>query len=396
MQPEIKARPVTLERLDPPLEPTRRGGGGVVEGARRWLARRKWPLLIVVLPTLLAGFYFGLIAADRYEVEARFVVRSPSTATTNQLTGLVPGSSIVRSAEDAYIVHAYMRSRDAVRKLVAEAQLLQRLQRPEADPLWSHPGWSKPSEERLWRHFQSFLTIDFDSSTGISTLRVQGFRPADARAIAEGLLSSGERLINTMSERSHREALRTATGEVERTRARARETLDAISAFRRKHALIDPARSSTAALETITRLALELSKTKAELNEVRQTAADGPLARTLAVRIAAFEEQMRQERVAIAGSDGSLAPLIADYERMSLEREFAERAFASAQSALDIARVDAERQRLFIERISEPGEPDYPKYPQRLLMILATFALTGTLYVVGVRLVSDTRRHASR
>jgi len=33
--------------------------------------------LTVVLPTLIAGIYYGLIAADIYISEARFVVRSP-------------------------------------------------------------------------------------------------------------------------------------------------------------------------------------------------------------------------------------------------------------------------------------------------------------------------------
>ncbi len=41
--------------------------------------------------------------------------------------------------------------------------------------------------------------------------------------------------------------------------------------------------------------------------------------------------------------------------------------------AHDIARVDAERQRLFIERISSPSIPDDPKYPYRLITLLAVF-----------------------
>src|SRR5712692_9417205 len=80
--------------------------------------------LMVVLPTFLALIYFGLIAADRFESEAKFVVRGPSAGTTSQIASLVHGSTIVRSADDAYVVHEYIASGDAMRQLVAKDGLL--------------------------------------------------------------------------------------------------------------------------------------------------------------------------------------------------------------------------------------------------------------------------------
>lgn len=364
---------------------------------RARLFKKRWYLTLVVVPTVVSAIYLLFIAANRYESEARFVVRSPNTSAASQITNLVQGTGIVLSSDDAYIVHEYMKSRDAVRALITDFDLMARLQRPEADLLWQYPGaLFRHSLERLWRHFQSFIAIDFDTSTGITTLRVQGFRPDDARLIAEALVERAERLINTMSERAHRDSIRAASEEVERTREQARATLISMREFRRTHELIDPNRTSAVALETITRLALEIAKSNAELAEMRSQAADSPQARSLVQRIAAYEEQIRKERLAMAGADTSLAPLIAEFERLTLEREFAERAFASAQNALDVARVEAERQRLFIERISQPASPDYPKYPYRISWTLAIFALTSILFSIGRRIVTDTRSHASR
>lgn len=359
------------------------------------ISSQRWFFLSVVLPSLLAALYFGLIAADRYESESRFVVRSPAASGSNPLSGLMQGGSILRSADDAYIVHAYMSSRDALRVLVKEVGLLARLERPEADFLWRYPGpFLSHNEERLYDHFENFVSIDFDQSTGISTLKVQGFRPEDAQEIAEVLLKSSEDLINRLSERAQGDAIRTAAREVEEARARAREALDLITAFRRKNALIDPGRVSTAALETITTLALEVAQTNAQLAELSKASPDSPQAASLRLRIDALEAQMKQEREALAGADTSLAPLIAEYERLSLEREFAERTFASAQTALDLARIDAQRQRLFLERISSPALADYPKYPERLLGILAVLAVSFILFTIAHRFASDTRSHS--
>ena len=357
--------------------------------------RHKWYLLLVGLPTLLAVVYFGLVAADRYVSEAQFVVRSPSSSATSQLTSLVQGSTVVRSSDDAYITHAYIRSRDATRKLAANHDLLTYLTRPEADVLWWYPGLARTASlERLWRHFQRFVTLDYDNTTGITTLEVEAFRPEDARRIAEALLAESEALINGLSERAHREAIDMATREVEVARQRAQTALESITEFRRRNAMIDPGRVSQAALETITRLALEIANTNAELTELRRSSPDSPQAKSLAQRIAAFEDQILKERAALAGTDTSLAPLIAEYERLVLEREFAERSFASAQAAFDLARIEADRQRLFLERISTPALADYAEHPWRLLGILAVFALAHMAYGLGRRLIADMRSHA--
>ena len=44
-------------------------------------------LLIVMLPTFVATIYYGLIAADVYISESRFVVRSPERQTASPLAG---------------------------------------------------------------------------------------------------------------------------------------------------------------------------------------------------------------------------------------------------------------------------------------------------------------------
>jgi capsular polysaccharide transport system permease protein len=47
-----------------------------------WL-RRHWMFHVLVLvPTLLAAVYFGLIASDLYISESRFVIRQPEKKTS--------------------------------------------------------------------------------------------------------------------------------------------------------------------------------------------------------------------------------------------------------------------------------------------------------------------------
>lgn len=351
----------------------------------------------VILPTAILAAYFFLIASDLYETETRFIVRSPSAAATSQLANLVQGSGIVRSSDDAYVIHAYMQSRDVVATLLGQVPLEAELTGGPLDIFWHYPGLlGGRTKEHLWRHFQRFLTLDFDRSTGITTLRVKAFSPESAHQLAEKLLVSSEQLLNRLSQRAQREAVEAAEREVERSRVRAEAAVAAMTDFRRRHAVIDPGRSSDAALQIITELALAIAKTRADLLELERVAPSGPQATSLKIRIAALESQIQKEREALAGADKSLAPLMAEYESLLLERGFTERAYAASQSALDFARVDVGRQALFLERISSPSLPDYAKYPYRFLNSVLALLAFHTIFMFMTRILRDTRSHGSR
>lgn len=357
--------------------------------------RNRWYIAFVAMPTFLAAIYFLLIAADRYETEARFVVKRPNTATGLEISGVFGDAGVMRSSEDAYIVHAYMASRDAVRRLIETVDLKAKLSRPEADFIWRYPRlFSGSSEERLWKHFQSFTTIKFNSNTGISTLAVQAFRPEDAREIALALIKDSEALLNRVGKRLQGEALRSAQQEVEVSRQRAKEALEAVTVFRRRTALVDPVRYSQAALEIITTLAVEVARSKSELAELELSSPTSPQALSIRRRIDALEAQMTKERLTLAGSDSSLAPLIAEYERLTLDREFAERTFASALASMEVARIDAGRQQLFLDLVSTPALSDYPNYPWRIVNIMLTFAAFWVVFSIGRHMVGDTLSHA--
>jgi len=399
-------RPDNPDLFVQPVEMVRLGHGGadasaenlrLVPRAVAFVRRYAAVGLMVVLPTLMAVVYFGFIAAARYETEAKFVVRGPSSGSTSQIASLVQGSGIIRSADDSYVVLEYIVSRDAMRRLVANDGLLDVFNRPEADFFWWYPGWFwAPNEEHLFRHYLRFVTVAYDDTTGISTLNVQAFRPDDARKIADALLRDAERLVNTLNERAQGDAIELALREVTASKIRALDAQAKVTAFRSRESVIDPSRVSAAALETIASLSLEQAQTNATLAEMLKSSPQSPQVSSLRLRITALDDQITKERHQLAGNDGSMAPLIAEYERLMLEREFADRTFVSALNTLEAARVDALRQRFYLDRISVPSVPDYAGYPYRLTFIVATFLLCTILYRIARALILDTFAHAVR
>jgi capsular polysaccharide transport system permease protein len=354
-------------------------------------------ILLVIVPTLIATVLFGFVVADRYEAEARFVVRSPSRSNASALSSFLQSTGVTRASDEAFAVHEFIASRDAVHLLATEGNLRTMLSRPEADFLWGFPTWFSGDQfEKLYQHYQSFISLEHDQSTGISTLAVEAFRPDDAAEAARTLLGAAEKLINRLNDRARDDTLRAAFQEVEHSKQRAAEARERLTAFRGRESLLDPAKTSAGVLETISKLSFEVAQANAQLSELQRASPQSPQIASVRNRIAALEAQITRERLQIGGTDHPLAPKLAEYERLMLEQEFADRGLASALNSLEVARLEAQRQQLYLERIVEPRPSDYPSAPHRILSILLVFGIGLGLFFVIRTFMANARAHRPR
>jgi capsular polysaccharide transport system permease protein len=359
---------------------------------RLWAKLAKVPWLfvfVVAIPTVVAATYYLLIAAPIYVSEARFVVRrqaqTPPAAFGTVLQSV--GLSMGQDETGAYEVHEYMTSRDAVEELIKSHNLRAVLDRPEADFLarFPRPG-EKPKFENLYKNYQRFVTVGYDANTGISTLRVEGFRSGDARDIADALLSGGETLVNKLNARAAQDTVAEAGRQVMDAEAQSLKAQEALTAFRNRERMIDPDRSSAVGTELMGKLEDQLITMRAERAGLAASAPESPQLPVLDRRIAAFEAQMQSERLRVAGEANSLAPKMGAYEELVLQRDFAVKSLASAVTALETAHIEARRKQLYLERVVSPNLPDKAERPRRLLAVLmvavSTLLAYGTLSLV--------------
>jgi capsular polysaccharide transport system permease protein len=353
-------------------------------------------LLCVALPTLIACLYFGLIAADRFESEARFVLRVPGKASpAAALSSLMQTAGVSRGTEDGFIVRDYLESRDAMTFLEQHADLRAAFDNKAADILWRFPNFfTSNTQEGMYWHYQRMMSATYDSTTGVSTLLMQAFSPTDAHQLSSALLQAAESLINRLNDRARRDAIAFAEGEVDRMRERAIAAQEKLTAFRERESLIDPSQATMAVVETIARLSSDAANINIQLAELQLSSPTAPQISSLKARQAALEAQIAIERHRLAGDATSIAPRIAEYERLMLEREFAERALMAALGAVELARIEAQRQHVYIERVAEPSRPDHPAYPRRVLWCLTILLISYMAFRIGKALLDDASRHA--
>lgn len=375
---------------------SREGGGtplhGLVSRARRV---NKIFVFAVLLPTLLASIYYGLIASDVYVSEARFIVRSPQRQAQSGLVGaLLQGSAFSNAQDDAYLVHDFILSRDALSELNIHNGLRDKYARGDVDLLSRFPILhTEDSFEALWRFYQKHIDVDYDSTSGITTLRVRAFTSIDAHEINEELMTQSERLINRLNERATQDMVGFASKDVADAEAEVRRTTLAVSEFRNAHAVFDPERQSALQLQQVSTLQSELVAAKTQLVEVQSLSPANPQVSALRTRVDVLKEEIENAVRNVAGTNASLSGKAPEYERLVLDKDFAERRFAAALSALESAKGEAERKQLYLERLVQPNSPDVAIEPKRLQSVLVVFALGLIVWGLLTLLVSGIREH---
>ncbi len=354
----------------------------------------RWTLLL--LPSILAAAYYGLIAADQYESEARFVVRSAVRPEMSGTLSFLVQLGLARSQDDSFIVQDFITSRDAVDRLKGRLPLLRIYDHEGADFLARYPSLLYgPGEEQLYRYLKNMISVVHSERTGISTLRVRAFGAPDARAVAETLLQLSEELVNRLNTRLQTDAIANSSEEVKTAQERLIEAQTRLTEFRNRELMVDPARNAVALAELIARLSAELGVVEAQVAEMKGGTAASPQLIGLQRKATALEKQIGEERRRVNDDRDGLATRIAAYERLQLEREFAKRMLASSEAELVRARSDAARQMLYLERVVEPQLADYPLYPKRLSNILTTLCLNLMVILIAWLVLSGTREHGS-
>lgn len=349
-------------------------------------------LVTVVVPTLLAVLYFGLIASDIYISESRFIIRSPQKQTVTGLGAILQGAGLSRSQDDTYSVHDFILSRDALRQLNTQLKLDRSY--GAGDFLSRFPELDQDdSFEALHRYYQKQVSLQLDTISSISTLRVRSFDAAEAQIINQMLLEMSEILINQLNERSRQDMIRYAQAEVETAEEKALAATLAVSRYRTEKVVFDPEKQSALQLQQVGRLQEELIAAKSQLAQVRILAPNNPQVPVLQRRVGILEAEIQKETAKVAGGERSLSNKAAEFERLALEQAFADKQLATALASLEQARNEAQRKQLYLDRIVEPGRPDVAVEPRRLRNVAATLALGLVAWGVLSLLIAGVKEH---
>jgi capsular polysaccharide transport system permease protein len=375
-------------------------------------------VLCVLVPFLAASLYFAFVATDRYAVEVKFAIRSPTGSVSPDLLGLVTGAAASGSTQsDSYMVIDFLESRQFVEEIAKQIDLVAIYSKEGAD-IFSRLR-ANPAKEDIVAYLPRRVWTNFDSTSQIISVETQAFTPEDARRMAEGVISVTSDLVNRVSEQARQDTVRLAETEVSRAEEALRAQRAALSSFRETEQKIDPAATVAAQETVLAQLQGDLARNRAELSSLREfLAEDAPSVRVLQSRIDSIERQIGTERgrlgsgdnpVASAGDTAQTQPpdlagtgtgdsetltiSVSEYEVLKVDLEFRQRAYLSALASLELARVEADRQQRYLAAFVLPSTPEKALYPQAFLLLALIGVVAFLIWGVLVMFANIVREH---
>jgi capsular polysaccharide transport system permease protein len=401
-------------RLDPTERTTAvvpRDVGMLAGPLQKHRRRRRWRmvslLLAVALPTGLAGIYLYRYADDQYVSEFRFSVRheaplrmegTANTSATAPVSG--GGISPLATMTDSQIVIQYLKSRQVIDDMVAAGVDLDAIYAGSDKDFLAHLRPHGSAEERQ-RYWLRMVDPFFDMTTGIVSVTVRAFTPADAQLVAASALRLAEKLVNDMSSRTHADVLAYAAREAEDSEAKLKAAQETTAAYRNRHAVLFPEMQATSDTAVEGKVWDNLIEAKTAFNAQLAVgvSADSMQMRMLGNRIKAMESALREVHGRLAqtgtgpGSDVTLASVMSQYDVLRLDQETAAKVHERALMALQDARNAASQQSVYLAAFVRPGLPQESTYPDRWRVMTETALLSFVAWCMMQLLYHGIRDH---
>jgi capsular polysaccharide transport system permease protein len=371
----------------PALKPPEVDSGVALKVAGPARTKKRHTLLIlnfiicVMLPAALGFGYLYLAAKDQFGSTLAFSIRSEEHKSPLGLLGGL-GQLSTSSSADSDILYEYIQSQKLVENIDKNINLRGLYSKAKEDPVFSFD--TNGSIEDLLDYWGRMVDISYDSGTQLTNIIVKAFSPEDAQLIAQEIQKESTSLINQLNLIARNDATRYAKQELDISAQKLKEARGELTRFRTTTQIIDPSANLQGQMGLLNQLEGQLAEALITGDLlIETTSSSDPRLLHADRKIEVIRNRIDAERERLAGvngqGEGTLSTLVGDFERLSVERKFAEETYLLALSTHNTAALEAQRQSLYLAAHIEPTLAETSQYPERGLLgsLFAGFLLFG-------------------
>ena len=350
-------------------------------------------VLIIVIPNIISIYYFTCVAADQYQSETRFTVRSSTPALGKDQLTKVTGLPSAQIAQDTQIVTNFIASKDMVTALQSKVDFHKLYGSPDIDPLARLK--KDASTEKLLDYWEGMVSTKTDATSGIVTAKVRAFSAADAQKVLQEVVAASEVVVNDVNNRIWRDVITTAQANLDNAKAQLQKTREQLQLARNQTGVLSVAGSSAILTNLITTVQTDRINLQQRYDALIGTVSPAaPQMRVLKRQIDSKQKQLDDLNRQVAGqgkSDQNLADVSVDMSQKELEQSLAEQQFAASMKTLEQVQFVSKQQLLYLDTFLVPSLPDEAEYPKRGLWIGGVLAATILLWAIVAGLLTGLR-----
>jgi len=330
-----------------------------------------------VVPVGVLAFYLWFVAASQFSSTVGFSVRKEEVGSAVEILGGITELS-GSSSSDTDILYEYIQSQKMVTLVDDQLDLRSLWSKPAFDPVFAYD--SDGTIEDLIDYWGKMVRVYYDSGSGLIEVRALAFDPDDAQKIAQAIFVESSDMINELSAVAREDAVRYARDELDTAVERLKSAREAITRFRNDNRIVDPTVDLQTQEGLLGTLQTQLAEALIDLDLLLATSQNndprvGNAERRVEVIQVRIEEERRKRGIRGDADDGeSFTTLVGEYERLVVDREFAEQTYVSSLAARDAALAEARRQSRYLAAHIQPTLAERSLFPQRVT-ILGLFAL---------------------
>lgn len=354
-------------------------------GVLRWIGL----VGFVLMPAVLAAYYFFQVMSDQYEVPVRMVVRTigvqSGTEEDQNKVSMLSGGAII---QDAHVLANYLRSQEIVATLQDQLNLKTYFARDTIDPLSRLAP--DASLEDLHAYWEKQTLSYVDGPSGIIEFSVRAFSAQDAVTIVEAALASASGVVEKLSDQAKADLVTRTRSDLTRSLDRYVQSLGDLRSYQNETGVLNPIADAAASTELIATLIAKKLDAEAQLAVLLASGVrTSPLVASLENEIATLASQVDDQRQQMVGNQPEtreLSNVLAKITELETKRLLAESIFRSASRNYDLAVSNVMRQSTFVAVFVPPRAPSEPTYPNRLylwfIFVTLSAAFWGTVVLV--------------
>jgi capsular polysaccharide transport system permease protein len=339
------------------------------------MKKRHWGIIIsflalVVIPLIAALSYLIVVAKPQYHSISGFTVRSQEESGASDLLGgltQLAGGSV---ASDNDIIYEFIRSQEMVQAVDERLDLRSHYTQHWPDD-WFFALWEDASLEDLLWYWNRVVGVSFDQGTGLIEVQTKAFDAETAQALNQAIVDVSLERINDLNLVARREAMQYARTDLEEALEQLKAAREALTNYRTQSQIVDPELDIQTRMGVMNSLQQELASALVEYDLLLgSTSGNDPRLRDTSQRIEVIRDRIAIERQNIASSSTETGgveldypTLIAEFERLTVDREYAEQYYFASLTAMEVARDDANRSSRYLATYIQPTISETPEYP---------------------------------
>ena len=370
---------------------------GLVKRRRRRLAILMVKLACyVMLPSLIAGYYFYKVATPMYATYSEFVIQSADAPGAAGAAGLFSGSPL-ETVTDSITVQGYLTSRDAMLRLDEGPGFRKLFQAEDVDVLQRLDA--EATNEEAYKIYKKRVVIGFDPTEGVIKMEVITPSPESSQMLSATLIAYAEERVDQLTERLRNDQMKGAQEIYDSAELKMEEAFDEVAELQTKSETLSAEGENAIISAQISSLETQITEKELELSRLlNNTRPNRTKVSVLESDIELLKGKIQEQRAKIsqATSTGeSIIQINADLRKAEGKLLVRQQLVATALQNLESARVEAQRQTRYISMGVSPVTPDKATYPRSFENTLLAIVIFAGIYLMLSLTVSILREQVT-